>query len=85
MPRWREKTTLYMGWGGIEYAYNESIGFMLLPVYLGECTLCYHEQSFLVQLPCSHEFGIDCITEWFMRNASCPMCRTRYHFLEYLH
>ena len=33
------------------------------------------EEYTLIQLPCFHEFHLNCITPWFKKQNSCPVCR----------
>ncbi|TYZ69087.1 hypothetical protein PybrP1_010193, partial [[Pythium] brassicae (nom. inval.)] len=40
-----------------------------------DCSICYEEMSQPVKLPCSHMFCEECVTEWFDRERSCPLCR----------
>jgi hypothetical protein len=46
-----------------------------------ECTICldiFCERQSAVGLPCSHEFHIDCLTPWLLRNgisSACPTCK----------
>ncbi|XP_071712523.1 uncharacterized protein [Rutidosis leptorrhynchoides] len=44
------------------------------------CSVCLLEMevgSVASQLPCMHEFHVNCIGIWFACNRSCPMCRRR--------
>lgn len=42
------------------------------------CSVCLVEMevgSIVSRLPCTHEFHVNCVGEWFTRTRSCPMCR----------
>ncbi len=45
------------------------------------CAIClenFDSLSDVKQLPiCHHVFHTNCLTEWLLRHANCPMCRTR--------
>ncbi|RLN38181.1 hypothetical protein BBJ28_00019411 [Nothophytophthora sp. Chile5] len=40
-----------------------------------DCSICYEAMRQPVKLPCSHMFCEECVTEWFDRERSCPLCR----------
>jgi hypothetical protein len=43
-----------------------------------ECLICLTEHSvgsFSVKLPCGHLFHKDCLTEWLVKQCTCPVCR----------
>ncbi|CAK4168065.1 unnamed protein product [Aphanomyces euteiches] len=40
-----------------------------------ECSICYDTMQVPVQLSCSHMFCEECVSEWFDRERSCPLCR----------
>ncbi|XP_074314877.1 RING-H2 finger protein ATL16-like [Silene latifolia] len=44
------------------------------------CAVClngFKEQEILRNLPkCGHNFHLDCIDVWLLKNASCPLCRS---------
>lgn len=40
-----------------------------------DCSICYEEMTQPVKLSCSHMFCEECVTEWFDRERSCPLCR----------
>ncbi|WZN66008.1 RING-H2 finger protein [Chloropicon roscoffensis] len=43
-----------------------------------ECTICFEDFSGgerIRELPCGHTFHVDCVDEWLLRHASCPICR----------
>eukprot|EP00347_Sterkiella_histriomuscorum_P020391 403337981 len=39
-----------------------------------ECSICMNSQVNIV-LPCMHQYCENCITDWYMKNESCPQCR----------
>eukprot|EP00347_Sterkiella_histriomuscorum_P007125 403350166 len=39
-----------------------------------ECSICMNSHVNIV-LPCMHQFCENCITDWYMKNESCPQCR----------
>lgn len=40
------------------------------------CAVCQEKFKNPVALPCNHIFCDDCISQWFARNNSCPLCRS---------
>jgi len=43
-----------------------------------ECSVCYNEISAAtgkVELSCAHTFHFSCLTSWFSKCQSCPLCR----------
>ena len=43
-----------------------------------QCTVCLNNlkaNENVRSLPCQHIFHCDCIDEWLMRKAACPVCR----------
>ena len=45
---------------------------------MSECPICYEEitsETGSVNLSCSHQFHLTCITSWFSKQGSCPCCR----------
>ena len=45
---------------------------------MSECPICYEEissETGSVNLSCSHQFHLTCITSWFGKQGSCPCCR----------
>ncbi|XP_034923176.1 uncharacterized protein [Populus alba] len=45
----------------------------------GECVVCTEELTFdkAAQMPCSHVYHRDCISQWFKTKDICPLCRYR--------
>ncbi|KAH8519505.1 hypothetical protein H0E87_001057 [Populus deltoides] len=45
----------------------------------GECVVCKEELKFgkAAQMPCSHVYHRDCISQWFKTRDICPLCRYR--------
>jgi len=41
-----------------------------------ECPVCYDALAG-VRLPCDHAICDGCATQWFRRQATCPMCRAQ--------
>ena len=43
-----------------------------------ECAICYksNKKEKVCKLDCNHSFCDLCIKKWYMKNPSCPMCRT---------
>ena len=42
------------------------------------CSVCldkYSNDRLVCQLTCGHVFHIDCISQWFQRSFTCPLCR----------
>lgn len=47
-----------------------------------ECSICldsYRSGQEVSILACSHEYHSSCITQWMIKNRSCPMCRKDIH------
>jgi hypothetical protein len=45
-----------------------------------ECSLCFEELTCcqskeIVQTTCAHVYHLECLREWTIKNASCPICR----------
>jgi hypothetical protein len=48
-----------------------------IPVYEDiECCICMENIKFMGDLNCGHKFCINCISEWFEQNSTCPICRS---------
>ena len=43
------------------------------------CVVCYTEHE-KIKLVCNHSFCYDCIKQWYLKNPSCPMCRSPLYF-----
>jgi hypothetical protein len=45
------------------------------------CIICYDNiQNKTITKCCNNSFCLECITEWFKRNAVCPLCKNRIDF-----
>lgn len=42
-----------------------------------QCPICQEDMENPIVLHCKHVFCEDCITSWFDRHPTCPMCRAR--------
>ena len=43
------------------------------------CSICFenlHRGDAAIRLECSHEYHQHCLTNWLLRKAECPTCRT---------
>jgi hypothetical protein len=53
-----------------KYATNEQV------MEIGDmCTICQEKMSSPIVLHCNHIFCEDCVSEWFERERTCPLCR----------
>eukprot|EP00873_Tetraselmis_striata_P033391 jgi/Tetstr1/453655/TSEL_040611.t1 len=41
----------------------------------GSCSICQESMSNPLRLSCKHIFCEECVTEWFERERTCPLCR----------
>ena len=51
----------------------------LLHVSLEECSICldkYLPKQKTIILECGHKYHTQCITQWLLKDLSCPDCRT---------
>ncbi|GAB6028186.1 hypothetical protein CHUAL_002391 [Chamberlinius hualienensis] len=42
------------------------------------CAIClkkYDEEDEVIEMPCKHEFHLECIMPWLSKSNSCPVCR----------
>ncbi|KAH9500015.1 hypothetical protein Btru_076169 [Bulinus truncatus] len=47
-----------------------------------QCSIClsdYQRGDEKRILPCSHNFHMNCVDQWLLTNATCPVCRARVH------
>ena len=45
-----------------------------------QCTICqceYEVKQEYIILPCLHRFHTECVSEWFARKNTCPICKGR--------
>ena len=62
----------------VEEAWNDFVAVMeaFTEVETDEmCPVCFEEVGSGVQLQCGHAFHEECISTWFMKKTTCPMCR----------
>ena len=41
-----------------------------------------NEKNEKTVLPCGHAFHTKCISEWFLKETNCPLCRTKYNIFD---
>ncbi len=47
------------------------------------CSICLTESSLKkVELPCKHTFDYECISAWFERMNTCPLCRQKVEYVD---
>lgn len=47
-----------------------------------KCAICLSEcAKNSATLPCSHAFCMDCISNWWATNSTCPYCRNTFSFI----
>lgn len=39
------------------------------------CPICYQSQKYWCKLICNHQYCLTCSYNWFIQNATCPLCR----------
>uniref|UniRef100_A0A8C4X9G5 RING-type domain-containing protein n=1 Tax=Erpetoichthys calabaricus TaxID=27687 RepID=A0A8C4X9G5_ERPCA len=42
------------------------------------CLAAFIEGDILRNLPCSHEFHMNCSDQWLSKNSTCPICRPNF-------
>lgn len=42
-----------------------------------ECSICKDSFKNPISLPCDHIFCDECISEWFEKENTCPLCRSK--------
>jgi len=47
-----------------------------------ECSICYENSNVITK--CHHQYCIDCISKWFVKNNSCPVCRQKFQLRQCL-
>lgn len=68
----------YLTSDGLEEAWNDYVAVMdaTSAVETSEdCPICYEKVGKGVELKCNHAYHSNCISTWFMKNTTCPMCR----------
>ena len=48
-----------------------------------ECAVCYESAN--VQTTCQHTYCAACISQWYIRNHTCPMCKQKFNIKKCLH
>ena len=48
-----------------------------------ECAVCYESAN--VQTTCQHTYCVACISQWYIRNHTCPMCKQKFNIKKCLH
>jgi len=43
------------------------------------CSICQEKMESPIQLRCNHIFCEDCVSQWFEREKTCPLCRSPIH------
>lgn len=71
-------TLAYYMDGDVERAWDEFVCVMHATTNVEStdvCSICYEEIGIGVQLNCQHEYHDECISKWFVKHTTCPMCR----------
>lgn len=71
-------TLAYYMDGDVDRAWDEFVAVMNATNNVEStemCSICYEEIGFGVQLQCNHTYHDRCISKWFMKHTTCPMCR----------
>ena len=71
-------TLAYYMDGDVEKAWDEFVSVMHATTNVEStdvCSICYEEIGSGIQLKCQHEYHDECISKWFMKHTTCPMCR----------
>jgi len=50
---------------------------------LFECAVCYESAN--IQTACQHTYCVTCISQWYIRNHTCPMCKQKFTIKKCLH
>lgn len=48
-----------------------------------ECAVCYEAAN--IQTTCDHTYCVTCISKWYIRNHTCPMCKQKFNIKKCLH
>lgn len=48
-----------------------------------ECAVCYESAN--VQTTCQHAYCVTCISQWYTRSHTCPMCKQKFNIKKCLH
>lgn len=48
-----------------------------------ECAVCYESAN--IQTSCAHTYCVTCISKWYIRNHTCPMCKQKFNLKKCLH
>jgi len=48
-----------------------------------ECTVCYESAN--IQTTCHHTYCVTCISKWYIRNHTCPMCKQVFNIKKCKH
>ena len=71
-------TLAYYADGDVEKAWDEFVSVMHATKNVESsemCSICYENIGDGVQLQCEHVFHDECISRWFLKHTTCPMCR----------
>ncbi len=49
-----------------------------------ECSICFDEfkDKNIFKLPCGHTYHYNCIMDWFDKEMTCPLCRTKFKYIK---
>lgn len=48
-----------------------------------ECAVCYESAN--IQTTCKHTYCVTCISKWYIKNHTCPMCKQKFNIKKCLH
>ncbi|XP_013387855.1 RING finger and transmembrane domain-containing protein 2-like [Lingula anatina] len=74
---WQKSKDLYKAWKKVctDVNYGISPSREEMSVAGGACPICQDDYRDPVMLACKHIFCEDCVSMWFDRERTCPMCR----------